>query len=208
MAAPQDEREARKAYMRQRQKTVFTVCAAGMVVALFVSLLFYYHVGGLGKVKTPAVEPNFGVVTACATKGEDGAAAKYVDPRTVHVQVLNGTTHLGFAGAVSAALENRQFAPLKAGNYPSKRVERTTVYYGKNAVNEAYTVASNFTDAVMVMDDREDKLVNVVLGATFTDLKDPEQSGVAGQEIKDFANCQAVDKLTDVPKTFDHEQVN
>lgn len=208
MAAPQDEREARKAYMRNRQKTVFTVCGAAMVVALLISLLFYYHVGGLGKVKTPAVEPNFGVATACATKGEDGSAAKYIDPRTVRVRVLNGTSHLGFANAVSTALESRQFAMQKPDNYPNSRVERTTIYYGKNAVNEAYTVTSNFTDAVMVMDDREDKLVDVVLGATFTDLKDPKQVGIAGQEIKSFANCQASDKLTDLPKAFDHEPVN
>ena len=37
------------------------------------------------------------------------------------------------------------------------------IIFGKNAINQAYTVNSNFTDATMVMDDREDMLIDVVL---------------------------------------------
>ena len=35
----------------------------------------------------------------------------------------------------------------EATNYSSTNVERTTIYFGKNAINQAYTVAGNFTDA-------------------------------------------------------------
>ena len=58
MTQANDERAARKEYIRRRQKTVFSIAGAVMVVAMVVSLLFFFHVGGLGNVKSAAVQPN------------------------------------------------------------------------------------------------------------------------------------------------------
>lgn len=205
MAQPYDEREARKQYVRQRQRTVFTVTGAVLAVAMIVSLLFFFHVFGLGRVDTPATEPNYGVVAPCAVAGDDGTPATTVDNRSVTVRVLNGTSHSGFGQAVADALQNREFLLQgDAGNYSSQNVERTTIYFGRNAINAAYTVNANFTDAVMVMDDREDTLIDIVLGATFQDLTDTEDVPAAGSTIEDFANCQAADAMTDLPAAIEH----
>ena len=51
-----DEREARKQYVRRRQKVVFSIIGAIMAVVMVISLLFFFHVGGLGTVKTATVQ--------------------------------------------------------------------------------------------------------------------------------------------------------
>ena len=128
MTQANDERAARKEYIRRRQKTVFSIVGAVMVVAMVVSLLFFFHVGGLGNVK-----------------------------------------------------------------------------YG---VNQAYTVASNFTDAMLVMDDRQDQLIDVIVGATFDNLQDAKKVPAAGKAITGIQGCVAVDKMTDLPKAPEHDAVN
>ncbi|MBT1163025.1 LytR C-terminal domain-containing protein [Bifidobacterium felsineum] len=198
-----DERQARKRYVRRRQTVVFSISGVVLAVALVISLLFNFHVGGLGLVSTPLAEPNFGNPAPCAVKGEDGKA-KYVTNATIGVRVLNGTSHSQFAAAVSSALGVRGFDMQETGNFSSTNVERTTIYFGKNAINQAYTVAGNFTDATMIMTAREDQLVDVVLGATFNDLKDEKQSPQEGKEITSIEGCQAADKMTNLPADTKH----
>ena len=71
MTQANDERAARKEYIRRRQKTVFSIVGAVMVVAMVVSLLFFFHVGGLGNVKSAAVQPNYGQQAPCPIKEAD-----------------------------------------------------------------------------------------------------------------------------------------
>ena len=195
MTQANDERAARKEYIRRRQKTVFSIVGAVMVVAMVVSLLFFFHVGGLGNVKSAAVQPN------------DGSKAKYVENRNITLRVLNGTKFSGFAKAVSDALQNREFNPQTPDNY-TKKVDRTMIVFGKNGVNQAYTVASNFTDAMLVMDDRQDQLIDVIVGATFDNLQDTKKVPAAGKAITGIQGCVAVDKMTDLPKAPEHDAVN
>ena len=92
-------------------------------------------------------------------------------------------------------------------NYDSAKVERTLIIFGKNAIPQAYTLASNFNDAQMVMDDRADKLVDVVLGATFKDLVPTEDLPKTGSNIPNIEGCKAPDKMTSLPKAPDHTPV-
>ena len=224
MTQANDERAARKEYIRRRQKTVFSIVGAVMVVAMVVSLLFFFHVGGLGNVKSAAVQPNYGQQAPCPIKEADGSKAKYVENRNITLRVLNGTKFSGFAKAVSDALQNREFNPQTPGNY-TKKVDRTMIVFGKNGVNQAYTVASNFTDAMLVMDDRQDQLIDVIVrekaanacpplivgvgvGATFDNLQDTKKVPAAGKAITGIQGCVAVDKMTDLPKAPEHDAVN
>ena len=195
MTQANDERAARKEYIRRRQKTVLSIVGTIMAVAMVVSLLFFFHVGGLGNVKS------------CAVKEADGNKAKYVENRNITLRVLNGTKFSGFAKAVSDALQNREFNTQTPDNY-TKKVERTMIVFGKNAINQAYTVASNFTDAQLVMDDRQDQLIDVIVGATFDNLQDTKKVPAAGKEITSIQGCVAADKMTDLQKAPEHEAVN
>ena len=198
-----DERQARKAYVRRRQTVVFSVSGAILAIVLVIAMLFNFHVFGLGWVSTPAIEPNYGNVAPCAVKNDNGKA-KYVSNGTVGIRVMNGTTRLQLAKYVSDALTNRGFAVQSVENYSSTSVERTTIYFGKNAVNEAYTLAGNFTDATMIMNAREDQLIDVVIGATFNSLQDEDSSPKSGKEITDIEGCKAADKMTNLPADTKH----
>ena len=200
-----DEREARKAYVHRRQRVVFSVTGAILAVTLIVAFLFYFRVIDVDGQKKTAVEPNFGQAVPCAAKNEDGTAMKWADNNTVPVEVLNGTNSRGLAGAVSEALEDLQFNVVATGNYTSSNVERTTIYYGVNAINPAYTLNEYFSDAVMVMDDRQDRTVDLVIGSTFKDLK-TESEVKNSDAIVDFEGCETVEEMqqTGLPATFKH----
>ncbi|KFI49551.1 LytR C-terminal domain-containing protein [Bifidobacterium biavatii] len=219
-----DERQARKAYMRRRQVKVFSVTFVLLAAALVVSLLFYFHLFGLGIPETAAVQPNYGVTAPCVPNGSDGKPAKYPAYNTITVQVENGTDHLGFAGAVTDALSNRGFVMQDAGTLTKQKdgkevldkngdtivdssIQRTVIYFGKNAIAQAYTVNANFTDAVMIMDDRSDMLVTVVLGATFNDLTAKDALPATGDTIESISGCVAADKMTNLPKALIHTAV-
>lgn len=198
-----DERQARKAYVRRRQTVVFSISGIVLAVVLVIALMFNSHLFGLGKIATPVAEPNYGNVAPCAVKNENGEA-KYVANGSVGVRVLNGTGQLQFAKYVSEALGNRGFAMQQADNYSSTSVERTTIYFGKNAINQAYTLAGNFTDATMVMNAREDQLIDVVLGATFNNLQDEDKSPQEGKKITNIEGCKAADTMTNLPADTKH----
>ena len=186
-----DEREARKAYVRRRQTIVFSISGAVLAVVLVIALLFNFHVFGLGEVETPASQPNYGNAAPCAVKDSSGKA-QYVSNASVGIRVMNGTSHGQFAKAVGEALA-------------STDVERTTIYFGKNAINQAYTLIGNFTDATMIMTAREDQLIDVVIGATFNDLQDTNSSPQSGKTITNIEGCKAADSMTKLPADTKHD---
>ena len=186
-----DEREARKAYVRRRQTIVFSISGAVLAVVLVIALLFNFHVFGLGEVETPASQPNYGNAAPCAVKDSSGKA-QYVSNASVGIRVMNGTSHGQFAKAVGEALANRGFSVQKIDNYSSTDVERTTIYFGKNAINQAYTLIGNFTDATMIMTARED-------------LQDTNSSPQSGKTITNIEGCKAADSMTKLPADTKHD---
>lgn len=211
MAQPYDEREARRQYVRIRQRRALSIAGGALAVVLLIAVLMYTKVINLEPKRDTVVQPNFGVTTVCAAKNEDGSAMNWSNNAQVPVRVLNGTTFRGLANAVSEELKNRQFNVVITGNYtPSSKVERTTIYFGEQAINPAYTLAANFTDAQLVMDDRTDRLVDVVLGATFNDLRDEADIKADGATIKDIEGCQSVEqmKAAGLPKAYKHTPYN
>lgn len=207
MSTATQERQERKRYVRNRQRIVFTCVISFLAVCLVVSLMFFYHVFGLGLVHTPEQAPNYGQEAPCAVKSNDNNPAVMIDNRSITISVLNGTKFTGFATSVGKALENRGFQLQGVGNFTSANVERTAIYFGANAINEAYTLAANFTDAKLVMDNREDKLISVVLGATFSDLVPIKKVPTAGKPITSIESCKPAAEMKDLPKAFEHTAV-
>ncbi|MDF7663092.1 LytR C-terminal domain-containing protein [Bifidobacterium sp. ESL0763] len=202
-----DEREARRQYVRHRQTRVILTTIAAMVVVLIIALLMFFHVFGIGIKKTTAAEPNFGATSVCAPVDQSGAPAKYPQNTEVKIRVLNGTKFVGFAKAVGEALSNRHFTVTNVSNYTSQKIERTTIYYGVNSIDEAYTLNSNFNDAKMVMDNRQDKLVDVIVGATFNDLNGKKHVPAPGTKIKNIQGCTPLKKVNTakLPQAIAHD---
>ncbi|MDF7640080.1 LytR C-terminal domain-containing protein [Bifidobacterium sp. ESL0784] len=190
-----DERQARKEYVHHRQVRVFSTIAVVLVVALIVSFFVFFHTIGKSNAGVPQAQTNFGAPLVCATNDPDKSPATYQQNGSIEVNVLNGTKAVGLAKAVGDALQIRHFNVSSVGDFSSRKVERTTIYYGKNNMWQAYTVYSNFTDAKMVMDQRQDGVVSVVIGSTFTDLTKKESVPAAGTEIKNIQGCTPPNKV-------------
>ena len=211
MAEEYDEREARKAYVRRRQKIVFSITGAILVVVLIVASLFYTGVIQVDQQAKQVTKPNYGVAVPCAAKNEDGTAMKWAENNSVILRVRNGTKFTGLGAAAGEALKDRQFDVRTVDTYTvSSKVERTTIYFGVNAINPAYTVTEYIPDAVLVMDDRQDRLVDVVIGATFNNLNSEKEVKKHGDTIKDFEGCKTVDAMqkAGLKKADQHTEIN
>ena len=184
---PLDEREARRQFVRRRQKMVFTIAVSALVVILVIcGLIIFGSIGHTAKHATIA-KPNYGVAVPCPPD-----KSKLVNHPDIRVRVLNGTNKSGLATALASALRNRGFNMQDVADYPGKtETARTQIRFGASAIDRGYTVGSQFNDAVLIMDDRNDDLVDVVIGATFTDLDDEDSNSVVGRKIEAIKGCQA-----------------
>ena len=212
MAGQYDEREARRAYVHRRQRIVFSVAGALLAVALVLAVLVNTRVIDLEPQAKPAEEkPNYGVAVPCSAKNQDGTPMKWPENSTTKIRVLNGTKFTGLANAVNEELQNRRFTIMETpGNYTTSRVDRTMIVFGEQAINNAYALARNFTDAELVMDDRTDRLVDVVIGNTFNDLRTDKEMKRDGDSIKDVEGCLTVDQMKErgLPKAPEHTPVD
>ena len=212
MAQAIDEREARRAYVHRRQRIVFTVTGAIMAVVLVLAILVTNRVINLQpRQANDAREPNYGLTAPCAAKNQDGTPMKWPENQTTKIRVLNGTEGLGLANAVNEELINRHFTIMEnPGNYTSSKVQRTMIVFGEQAINNAYALARNFNDAQLVMDDRTDRLVDVVIGATFNDLRSAKAMEADGDTITDIKGCVPAEQMKQegLPKAPRHTPVD
>ncbi len=202
-----DERLARREFMYQRKRFVLSSVAVGVGIAFVLALIVQCHLFGIAASKTPEVDPNYGVQAPCPVKNKDENKAQYIDNRAVSIRVLNGTKFRGFARAVGEGLRNRGFNLIEVGNSETS-VKRTTIYFGKQSINEAYTLVANFKDAILRMDNRQDKLVDVVLGSTFSNLRPKTDVPAAGAAITEVNGCLASKDMKDLPKAANHKPIN
>lgn len=209
MTSPEafDERKARQQFVRDRQKMVFTIAIAGLIVILVVALLAYFGVIGKSDATATEEKPNYGVTAPCVTGEDDKAKAPAAS--SITVRIMNATKHVGLAAAVGKAMENREFKVQQVTDYPGTTVfKRTEIRFGANGINQAYTVAGNFNDAIMRMDDRSDKLVDVVIGSTFSNLVEVEDVKTSvGETLESIEGCVAAKDIKDLPAAAKHTAV-
>jgi hypothetical protein len=188
-------------HTRHRKRLVFLAMASGLVV---VASLIYFTVG---EIIFPAqtqgisskISPQNDYPMPCLTTPVD-----LVDPGEIHIRVLNGTTKGGFARAVSNALALRDYSVLPPDNAP-EHVQETYIYYGVNTIAHAYQLAREFYDPVLVLDDREDYLIDVVIGSKFDNLVPVESVAAVGSGvlISSPSNCVTPESITK-PVAFAH----
>ncbi|MFC0265662.1 LytR C-terminal domain-containing protein [Alloscardovia macacae] len=199
------EREQRRLYLRARQRMILSATIGFLVVAVILSILSLTT--GLftsrARQNAGSIEANYGVITACPVDGTTS-----LNPSEITLRVLNGTNKSGLGTAVGEELRNRGFNLQGVGDYDSASVlQRTEIHFGKNAITQAYTLAMQFNDAILRMDNREDALIDVVIGSSFDDLIASDKTPKVGTKLTALANCVAADKLTNVPQASEHQAV-
>lgn len=205
MTAPGSERQARKEFVRDRQRMVITVAICFLVACVVIATLVLLGVFKTEKEKAvETAETNFGVVAPCVAT--DSKAAAYT---SITLRVMNGTDKSGIGQALGKALTYRGFIVQGVSDFDKNNVKRTEIRFGKNGITQAYTLYSQFNDALLRMDDRSDKWVDVVIGSSFQNLNDADEvTPAVGGKLKSVGDCKAAADITNLPKAGQHTAVN
>lgn len=174
LSAAERERRLRRRRTHERQAVVFGSLIAALAVAGLGSAAIY-----TGVISAPFLDREFST-----PEPEDGATALPPPPcppegtlplpyANVGVNVLNGAGRSGLAGETSSALSMRGFVVPMAGNYPARLPGTAQITFGEAGLAQAYTLAAHITAPTLVMDQRAEPTVDLVLGEEFQALVDP-----------------------------------
>ncbi|MDR3152553.1 MAG: LytR C-terminal domain-containing protein [Bifidobacteriaceae bacterium] len=116
------------------------------------------------------------------------ATQKAVNNNTIHLRVLNASSHAGLGQAVNLALVQRGFSSHGYNNYSDDNLYNTKIVFGVNSIKEAYTLALIFNKVVLQMDNRQDSLIDVVVGEDFSNFKSADINS-SNLIISSFLGC-------------------
>lgn len=184
-------RQARRRHMQQRQTVIFgTLVAALLVVGLLGGAMWS------GVLPTPVNVPiNSGapaeipdVVPPCPP-----AEATAVAYDEISANVFNGTETQSLAAVTAAILRDYGIQTGQETNgTPYGGVVQLTA--GPLGVASAYTLAGLFEDSQIVLDNREDATVDVLLGEQFEELLAVEEATLApGEPIPAPDGCRPME---------------
>lgn len=171
---PDPARQRRRRHVRERQAVVFGVMLGAMAVSAFgaaavytgnLSLPFLSHA-----IASPAPTGLAAANSPCPPEG-----ALPVPYNQITVNVYNGTSRPGLAGETATSLAGRDFVIGSQGNasdwgYSGSQDGTALIQFGATGAAQAYTVAAQFDSPLLVLDDRQDPSVDVVVGTAYNTL--------------------------------------
>ena len=172
-----DGRALRRRHMHERQAVVFGVLLACLAVAGLGSAAMY-----TGALSLPFLDRPFS-----AEPTEDAAATKVycppegalpVPPDQITVDVYNSTKIAGFGSRTKEALADFGFVVGTVDNTDAEAPGVGRIIYGVQGSAAAYTLYSYAPGATLVLDGRQDAVVDIVLGADFALVPDDTQVGL------------------------------
>jgi len=126
-------------------------------------------------------------------------------PSQVSVRVRNATTTPGLARDALAVLTGRGYVPTIPGaiNWDNRTyADSVRIQFGKDGLQQAYTVGRNFPTVDYVLDNRKGAVVDIILGAAFA-VKDmrPQYAPELDAKTPLVAplQCLPVDRITPQP---------
>ena len=201
---PAAARQRRRRHTRERQAVVFGVLLAGLGLAAAGAGAVY-----TGNLELPFLTRDFsspeptGLAVADSPCPPEGATP--VPYGQITVNIYNSTNRVGLAGDTGDALAARGFvigdqANARGAGYAAYP-DNALIQFGSQGVAAAYTVAAQFDSPQLVLDDREDASVDVVVGAAFNNLVAAADVVLAADQP--FAvpeGCIALDQVTPRPR--------
>ncbi|WP_157237343.1 LytR C-terminal domain-containing protein [Promicromonospora sukumoe] len=173
-------RVERRRREHERQAVVFGVLIAFLAVCGIFALAVYS-----GAISSPfnrpfttvgaAEQKTYPVPCLPAVKGQpDGALpATYSD---VQIRLLNASEEIGLASAHETVLADRGFSIISKGNVPVQ-LQESEIRFGRKGIVQAYTLAAQFPEIRLVLDDRRDRKIDLLIGEEFEaplDVEDVE----------------------------------
>ncbi|MBU5421048.1 LytR C-terminal domain-containing protein [Cellulomonas hominis] len=197
-------RARRRRHTRERQAVVFGVLLGGLGVAAFGAAAVYTGSWSPPFLNRPFSSPEpTGLAVADSPCPPEGATP--VPYGEVSLTVYNSTNRVGLAGDTADALATRGFtvageANAKDGGYQAY-TGTALIQFGTSGVAAAYTVAAQFDSPQLVLDDRQDATVDVVVGSTYNSLvAAADVVLVADQPFAVPEGCIALDQVTPITR--------
>ncbi|MEK8227445.1 LytR C-terminal domain-containing protein [Oerskovia sp. M15] len=123
----------------------------------------------------------------------------------MQVRVFNGSGKGGLAAANADILASRDFTVVATDDLMTPEGKNTTqtatqISFGATGIAQAYTLAAHYESPILVLDDRADATVDLVLGKNFENLVDEELVGLdTATPLESRAGCAAVETITPQP---------
>jgi cytoskeletal protein RodZ len=165
-----------------RQRVVFVVVVLVVLAAGGAAALIYTDRWEPGSAATPSA-------VASTPSCVPATAPAFLAPGEVTVDVLNGTTRRGLAGAVAGELRTRGFVVANVGNAPAATGPGTAlVTYPATALQQAVTVGARFAEAQLVADPAA-TVITVSLGDGYQSLLAEEALVAPALPVDPAAAC-------------------
>ncbi|MFN3867211.1 MAG: LytR C-terminal domain-containing protein [Demequina sp.] len=172
-------RRAVRRHRRERQFVVFGIALIALAALAFAAFAVYR-----GDVEgpfdrafyTPAGEFESNVTLACAPS--DTQPLPYAE---VVVRVNNAAGVSGLASTTADTLEGRGFVVVGATNWAQDYSGKIRILYGAQGLLHAYTLATHFPEVDLVLDNRPDITVDLILGTQFGE--DPQIRELLSPEL-------------------------
>lgn len=201
---PNAARQRRRRHTRERQAVVFGVLLGGLAVAALGAAAVY-----TGSLDVPFLSRGFSSPEPTGLAAEDSPCppegATPVPYGQVSVNVFNGTNRIGLAGATADALASRGFTIASQANASTQgysgHAGTALIQFGSAGVAAAYTLAGQFDSPKLVLDDREDASVDLVVGSGYSTLvAAADVQLVADEPFAVPAGCIALDQVVAVAR--------
>jgi hypothetical protein len=108
-------------------------------------------------------------------------------PSDTNINVLNGSKRVGLATITAEIMKESGFKVGEITNFDKYVVQASAeVHYGEKAKDEAYLVSLYVDGAKLVLDERTDSSVDLIVGQNFTTLQSNEQ--VEAEKLRPIAS--------------------
>lgn len=201
--APDPVRETRRKREHERQAVVFGLLVAFLLLAGLAAAAMYsgaFSSPFSRPIYTPVAEATQPEPCLPQVKGQpDGALP--VPYSKIKVRVYNAADgNEPLAGANEDVLTERGFDVVDTGNWDIK-IEQSEVRFGVKGITRGYTLAAQYPDVRLVLDDRKGATVDLLVGEEYSPPLSPDDVLLdAETPMKDVEGCVPASEITPVPQ--------
>ena len=199
---------ARRRRERERQAVIFGVLVTGMIIVGLGAFAIYTGnmdaPFGLGDREFTQPQADASTTPPCLPSIPTGPGETSfpvpIPYGEINLRVLNASGVAGVAAATETVLEQRGFNVDAIGDFAGGRLRYSEIRFGQQSIVAAYTLAGQFTEMRLVLDDRLDDTLDLIMGAAYQRPM-PEDDVVLAPDIslENATDCLPADRIIPLP---------